>query len=325
METLVNVGDKIAIKAQLSDGELSFPIAIKAVLRDSDGVVFNEIFLSHVGQGLFIDKSEVMPEEDFVMVQLFAFIGDKISTAYTVGLQIFRNAFTIGLGQEPVKPPPILEPPDLPMIPEFLKPPLAMFDVYYLEEFINELTGIEVRWSPYSTVNISKYKVYKSPDQTPYHVSAESLILLEELDGDVFSFFDDDGTTEDYYAVSTISADGLESGITQLKKATDFVPALCRIEGVAIDLQGVRQVDVRVSARLVNPPENVPIQSYISVDEVSTLTGEDGRFSLLVAQGAKIILEIDALQISDPIEVPVVPFVALEDLPIYEDYKFKDK
>ena len=325
METLVNVGEKIAISAQLSDGDLSFPVAVKAVVRDSEGVVLDELFLTHVAQGLFLNRTFKMPEQDFLIVQLFAFISGSISYKYSVGLQIFRNAAGIGIGEVPAQPLPPVEPPDLPEIPDFFKPPLSLFDVYYLDEFVNDLTGIEVRWAPYSTVTIEKYKVYKSPDQTPYHVSTENLILLGEFDSCTFSYFDEGGTAEDYYAVSTVSADGLESGITAMKKATDFVPALCRIEGVAIDLQGARQVDVKVVARLVTPPQNIPIQSFISLKEVSTLTTEDGRFSLMVAQGAKIIIEIEGLQICDPIEVPAVPFVALEDLPIYEEYKFKDR
>ena len=98
METLVGVGDNITLNAQLSDGSLSMPVAIKAILKDPDANVITEVNLAHFGDGLFLNNNITMPELDFITAQYFAVKNNEVDYTYTAGLNVFRNSEKIGLG-----------------------------------------------------------------------------------------------------------------------------------------------------------------------------------------------------------------------------------
>lgn len=135
---------------------------------------------------------------------------------------------------------------------------------------------------------------------------------------------DSDGVLEDFYGISTIDSLGNESNISALRQAINFTGPICVVEGCITDLQGMRVPDVKVLARIVTPPDGAEHTSIIK-DEVYVLTGEDGRFSLPILQGARVIFEIDDARVSDPITIPIQPYVFFDDLPIDYEYRFQDK
>ena len=135
---------------------------------------------------------------------------------------------------------------------------------------------------------------------------------------------DPDGVLEDFYAITTIDGLGNESNMSTLRQAINYTGPICVIEGCITDLQGMRIPDIRVLARIVTPPEGVEHTSIIK-NEIHILTGEDGRFSLPVLQGSRVIFEIDDARVSDPITIPDLPYVFFDDLPIDYEYKFQDR
>lgn len=100
METLVNVGQEITLHAQLSDGDLSLPRKVKAILRDPNATVIDTIELNHMGQGLFVNSSIQMPELPFITAQYFVYQpdGESIDYSYTAGMNLFRNSKLINAG-----------------------------------------------------------------------------------------------------------------------------------------------------------------------------------------------------------------------------------
>lgn len=135
---------------------------------------------------------------------------------------------------------------------------------------------------------------------------------------------DKDGVLEDYYALTTVDSLGNESNLSTLRQAINFTGPICVVEGCITDLQGARVPDVKVLARIVTPPEGAEHTSIIT-DEIDTLTGEDGRFSLPILQGARVIFEIDDARVSDPVTIPAEPYVFFDDLPIDPEYKLHDR
>ncbi len=135
---------------------------------------------------------------------------------------------------------------------------------------------------------------------------------------------DKDGVLEDFYGISTIDSVGNESNVSTLRQAINFTGPICVVEGCITDLQGMRVPDVKVLARVVTPPEGSEHTSIIK-NEVYVLTGEDGRFSLPLLQGARVIFEIDEARVSDPITIAAQPYVFFDDLPIDYEYKFQDR
>ena len=135
---------------------------------------------------------------------------------------------------------------------------------------------------------------------------------------------DPDGVLEDFYAISTVDSAGSESSLSTLRQAINFTGPICVVEGCITDLQGMRVPDVKALARVVTPPEGAEHTSIIK-DEIYVLTGEDGRFSLPILQGARVIFEIDDARVSDPITIPEQPYVFFDDLPIDYEYKFQDR
>jgi hypothetical protein len=138
-------------------------------------------------------------------------------------------------------------------------------------------------------------------------------------------FEDLNGVLEDYYSLSTVSSLGDESNLSNPRQAINFTGPICVVEGCITDLQGRRVCDVQVTARIVNPPESVQDHSFITKETMTTLTGEDGRFSLPLLQCARVIFEIDDVRVSDPISIPAQPYVFFDELPIDYNYKFQDK
>ena len=148
-----------------------------------------------------------------------------------------------------------------------------------------------------------------------------NMVLVGSVPFGTNDFEDGDGVLEDYYAISTIDSVGNESNLSNARQAINFTGPICVVEGCITDLQGKRVCDVKVTARIVNPPESVQDHSFITKETMSTLTGEDGRFSLPLLQCARVIFEIDDVRVSDPISIPQLPYVFFDDLPI--DYKYK--
>ena len=135
-------------------------------------------------------------------------------------------------------------------------------------------------------------------------------------------FADLNGTVHDYYCLATINTFGDLSQKTNMNQAVSFGAPICVIEGKVADLQGRRISDVEVTARIIERPQVLDPSTTIIKDELSTLSGEDGRFSLPILQGAKVIFEINRTRISDPIEIPAQDFEFFNNLPIYEDYRY---
>jgi hypothetical protein len=111
METLVNIGNSLTLKAQLSDGEESLPLSVNAIIRGPDGISLEEVLLAHVGGGLFINVSLTMPELDFITVQYVVLSEDQLTVddSYSVGLDVFRSAEMVGVGSGSQSTPILIE------------------------------------------------------------------------------------------------------------------------------------------------------------------------------------------------------------------------
>ncbi len=67
----VNLNDRIPIVCQLEDGNTNR--FVQATVRDPDGNVLNTVSCPHVGSGLYVNQSVVMPNFRFVTVQFKVF------------------------------------------------------------------------------------------------------------------------------------------------------------------------------------------------------------------------------------------------------------
>lgn len=148
--------------------------------------------------------------------------------------------------------------------------------------------------------------------------------VIDIVDANTLMYEDVNGVIQDYYALSVVDNFGNESKKTAFIQAIEFTGNICVVEGKLTDLQGVRKCDVVVTAKIVTPPEQTETGSYVLHEEVSTITGEDGRFSLPLLQGASVIFEIEDARISDPVLIPEEPFVYFNTLNINPDYKLYD-
>lgn len=133
---------------------------------------------------------------------------------------------------------------------------------------------------------------------------------------------DADGALQDFYAVTTLDALGNESLKTGWKQPITATGAICVLEGIVTDLQGVRLPDVEVTAKLVSFPHKQGTMSQVSLGPVSTLSGSDGRFSLPLLQGALVQLEVPAVGFAKNITVPAKSFEFITDLLVDLDYRF---
>lgn len=148
--------------------------------------------------------------------------------------------------------------------------------------------------------------------------------VLDIVDSNTLIYEDPNGVIQDYYALSVVDNFGNESKKTAFTQAIEFTGNICVVEGKVTDLQGVRKCDVEVTAKIVVPPEQAGTGAYVLKEEVSTITGEDGRFSLPLLQGASVIFEVNRARISDPVLIPEEPFVFFKTLDINPDYKLYD-
>lgn len=139
---------------------------------------------------------------------------------------------------------------------------------------------------------------------------------------DPVDFDDDDGALQDYYAVSSVDGSGSESLKTKFTQAIYYTGPVCVLEGIITDLQGVRQVDEDVKAKIVLIPQDSTVQSSITKEWISTLTGPDGRFSLPLLQGAEVKLEIPVLGFSRNIRIPEKSYEFVNNLLIDLDYRY---
>lgn len=142
--------------------------------------------------------------------------------------------------------------------------------------------------------------------------------------GDCTEYLDANGAIQDFYCLSTVDSIGNNSKKTSAVQAQQFTGAICVVQGCVSNLQGVRQQDTKVTAKIVCPPEKKGSSGYITDDIVTTLTGEDGKFSLPLLQGAKVLFEIDDTRVSDPVKIPSTSYVDFGTLEIYEEYRFVD-
>lgn len=136
------------------------------------------------------------------------------------------------------------------------------------------------------------------------------------------SYEDTDGSLQDYYAVSTVNSLGQESDKTAYQQAIYFTGPVCVMEGIVTDVQGVRQVDEVVKAKIVLIPQESPVRSSITKAWVETLTGPDGRFSLPLLQGAIVKFEVPSLGFSRNIRVPEKAYEFVTDLLIDLEYRY---
>lgn len=139
---------------------------------------------------------------------------------------------------------------------------------------------------------------------------------------EVVVFDDPDGVLEDWYAVTTLNSQGQESNKSPYKQATSTTGKVCVLEGLLTDLQGVRIPDAKVEAELVQFPHDTDAPSHISTEPVTTLTREDGRFSLPLLQGALVALKIPAVGYNRNIKVPEKAFEFITDLKVDLDYRY---
>lgn len=138
-------------------------------------------------------------------------------------------------------------------------------------------------------------------------------------------FEDPDGTIHDFYAL--ITTDHLQNNSlkTVFKQAITDTGDVCVIEGIVTDLKGVRIPDARVVAKIVIPPFSAVVASFATIAEVETLSASDGRFSIVLLQGATVRLEIAAIGLGREILVPLQAFAVLSDLLVDLDVKFSDR
>lgn len=144
--------------------------------------------------------------------------------------------------------------------------------------------------------------------------------LVDPLE--LVEYDDEDGALQDFYAISTLDSFANESLKTAYLQPIATTGKICVMEGIIIDVQGVRVPDAEITAQLVAFPQSQAPASGIGVEPVSTLSGPDGRFSLPLLQGAQVILEIPVLKFSKTIAVPAKSFEFITDLGVDLDYRY---
>lgn len=89
---LTTVGEPIRLNLQLSDGEDSFPLVVKATLKDDEGqlLLADPVELFHVGLGLFKNYTLVMPDLPEVTAQYQVYENDGVTLApYSIDIDIY--------------------------------------------------------------------------------------------------------------------------------------------------------------------------------------------------------------------------------------------
>ncbi|HKU52227.1 MAG TPA: hypothetical protein VJQ25_07165 [Nitrospira sp.] len=133
---------------------------------------------------------------------------------------------------------------------------------------------------------------------------------------------DPDGCPEDFYAIATVDSLANESTKTSFRQATAYTGAICVLEGIITDLQGVRYPDAHITIELTKYPQAIGKVPQITRGRLHFRSGPDGRFSIPVLQGALILFEIKEVQFSRPIEVPSLPYMFLTDIKVDLDYRY---
>jgi hypothetical protein len=135
-------------------------------------------------------------------------------------------------------------------------------------------------------------------------------------------FQDDDGTLQDWYAVSTLDSLHTESNKTPYKQPITSSGKICVIEGIVTNLQGVRLPDVEIVATLVKFPHAPETASQVTLQPIVTLTGSDGRFSLALLQGALVQFDIPSVGFSRNITIPEKAYEFITDILVDLDYQY---
>jgi hypothetical protein len=95
-------------------------------------------------------------------------------------------------------------------------------------------------------------------------------------------------------------------------------PALCKVIGYVYDLDGAPNPEVHVVATVESTEEDLGGQlsggRAISSRPVSAFTDKDGRFELSLAQGARVLLSIPAINLRKQVAVPALSEVELAAL-----------
>jgi hypothetical protein len=152
-------------------------------------------------------------------------------------------------------------------------------------------------------------------------------LLVAEVDAledpeEMVEWADSDGVPEDFYAIVTVDSFGNESLKTSYRQAVAYTGAVCVLEGIVTDLQGVRYPDAEISIQLIRYPQAQGKVPQITRHKLRFLTGPDGRFSVPVLQGALIQFEIKEVQFSREIEVPYLAYQFLTDILVDLDYRY---
>lgn len=133
---------------------------------------------------------------------------------------------------------------------------------------------------------------------------------------------DPDGVLMDWYALTTVDSLSNESLKTAYMQPITNTGALCVIEGVVMDLQGVRIPDVEIKATIQAPPESVGSLNNITADPITMLSGPDGRFSLALLQDTIVRFEIERLSLCRMIRVPKQAYAFINDIAVDLDYTY---
>lgn len=132
---------------------------------------------------------------------------------------------------------------------------------------------------------------------------------------------DPDGVLMDWYAITTVDSLGKESSKTGYQQPIQSSGPLCVIEGIVVDLQGVRIPDAEVIAEIVVPPE-CSNSSLITKNEIRDRSGTNGRFSLPVLQNSLIRLQVPNTGYDQNIRVPEKAYEFIGELIVDLDYGF---
>jgi hypothetical protein len=146
----------------------------------------------------------------------------------------------------------------------------------------------------------------------PALIDPEELVEFEDLDG----------ALQDFYAIQTIDSFGNLSFKTGYRQAIQYTGNICVVEGIVTDLQGVRYVDAEVKAKLIKFPHSPEKASQVTLGEIITRTGPDGRFSLPLLQGALVQFEIRAVGFNRNITVPLKAYEFITDILVDLDYRY---
>ncbi|RLD04069.1 MAG: hypothetical protein DRI65_11480, partial [Chloroflexota bacterium] len=128
-----------------------------------------------------------------------------------------------------------------------------------------------------------------------------------------FEYTDGNGSMYDWYAVSSVSMNSVESALSELVQPSAAIGDISYIHGMLIDLQGVPAVDAKVSAQILQPPETLGSHSVVTTKQVYTLSREDGTFTLPILQGTTVYFLINEVRVSDSVVIPLTSHVYWDD------------